>query len=116
VVSALTAVPRLAASTVAMALGALAVAGVVYASTVVWRLTRRKSPQPPHWSDYWCYGYGLVALYLALGAAALAVALGAVWSAHAVAAVMMATLLLAIRNAWDLVTWLAPAARAERTD
>ena len=38
-------------------------------------------------------------------------ALGATWSAEAVAAVLMSTLLLAIRNAWDLVTWLAPARR-----
>jgi len=111
VVSALTAVPHLRTEAVAAVLGAIAVGGLVYAGVTAWRLSRRS--KAPHWSDYWCYGYGPLVIYLALGAAATAVDLGAPWSAQAVAAVLMSTLLLAIRNAWDLVTWLAPGNRSD---
>ena len=110
VVSALTAVPRLATLPAAAALGALAAGGVVYAGFNAWRLTHG---QVPHWSDYWCYGYGPIVFYAALGAAAAAVGCGAAWAAQAVAATLLALLLLAIRNAWDLVTWLAPGNRSD---
>src|SRR5947209_4277011 len=52
VVSALTAVPRLTAGSVAAVLGSIAIGGATYASVTLWRLTRRKAA--PHWSDYWC--------------------------------------------------------------
>ena len=32
------------------------------------------------------------------------------WAATALAALLMALMLLAIRNAWDLITWMAPGA------
>jgi inner membrane protein involved in colicin E2 resistance len=107
VVSALTAVPRLAPLPAAAALGAIAAGGVVYAAFNAWRLTHGKVP---HWSDYWCYGFGPIVFYAGLGGAAAAVGFGATWAAQAVAAALLAQLLLAIRNAWDLVTWLAPGA------
>jgi modulator of FtsH protease len=111
VVSAFVAVPHLTTASVAAVLGAIAGAGVIYSAVTCWRLTRRSGA--PHWSDYWCYGYGPVVFYLAFGGAAAGVATGQPWSASAVAAVLMALLLLAIRNAWDLVTWLAPARAPE---
>ena len=104
VVSALAEAPLTRLSVAALQ-GALAAAGVVYGAVIAWRLTHRNAP---HWSDYWCYGYAPLAAYVALVGAAAAVALGADWGPRAVAAVLMSVLLLAIRNAWDLVTWLAP--------
>jgi hypothetical protein len=106
VVSAFIAVPHLASVAVAAILGAIAAAGTLYSVVICWRMTRRGGA--PHWSDYWCYGYAPVVFYAALGGAAFAIAQGRAWAAVAVAATLMAVLLLAIRNAWDLVTWLAP--------
>lgn len=66
------------------------------------------------WTDIVFYGALPVAGYLALGVDAWAI-----WSAHAFAplltgGVMIGFLLLGIRNAWDLVTWIAP--RIERSE
>lgn len=108
VVAAFTDVPHLAPEAWAAGLGAIGGAGALYAAANLRRIYGGKAP---HWTDYWCYGWAPLACYLALGAAAASTAAGAPWAEHAVAAVMMAILLLAIRNAWDLVTWLAPAAR-----
>jgi hypothetical protein len=61
-----------------------------------------------HWTDVWFYGVLPSALSAGLGAVALAF-----WSdwpcAHyGLAAAITAMLLLAIRNEWDLVTWITP--------
>jgi len=63
---------------------------------------------PPHWSDFWTYGAAPTALYLALGGVGLSIALDRRGGDHGLAAVLMALMLLGIRNAWDLITWMAP--------
>ena len=63
---------------------------------------------PTHWTDFWWYGFAPAMAYLAL---ALAMALAWVRFAHAAyvtSLCLLALLVVAIRNAWDLVTWLAP--------
>ncbi len=62
----------------------------------------------PHWSDVWGYGAGPLALYGALLIADAGVYAGQDWAAEALAGGLLALMLLAIRNAWDLVTWMAP--------
>jgi hypothetical protein len=68
----------------------------------------RSQAHQAHWTDPWWYGVAPSVAYLALaGTTALA------WAriAHATyfaALCLMVLLLVAIRNAWDLVTWLAP--------
>jgi hypothetical protein len=69
----------------------------------------RSAGQADHWSDVWCYGAAPLAAYAALGVIAAAFWMGSV-AAPALAAVLMALLAIAIRNAWDLVTWMAPRA------
>ena len=64
----------------------------------------------PHWTDMWFYGVAPSVLYGALAAAAIGQAASAAWATWATAFVLLALLLLAARNAWDLVTWLAPKA------
>jgi hypothetical protein len=59
-------------------------------------------------SDFCCYGAAPVIIYLGLGAAAFVLWRGLDWAVHATAAMLIALLLCAIRNAWDLVTWMAP--------
>jgi hypothetical protein len=61
-----------------------------------------------HWTDVWFYGVFPVALYLALGVVAAAFWLGWAAAQTALAGVITLGLLLAIRNEWDLITWITP--------
>ncbi|MCL6740211.1 hypothetical protein LZ518_03550 [Sphingomonas sp. RB56-2] len=63
---------------------------------------------PPHWSDVWFYGVFPTILSLGVAEVAWAFWAGEAWAVHGVAVAITAILLLAIRNEWDLVTWLAP--------
>jgi hypothetical protein len=66
------------------------------------------SEAPPHWSDPWCYAVIPGVLYLALGGVALIAGDGTWLTERAIALTILVLMLIAIRNAWDLVTWLAP--------
>ena len=109
VVSGAALAPRLSAPHMAIVVGVCALAGLVHLAYVTAGIASRRTPAPPHWSDVWCYGVGPLGLYAALAGAAWAVWAAASWAAYAVAAAGMALLLIGVRNAWDLVTWLAPA-------
>jgi hypothetical protein len=63
---------------------------------------------PTHWSDFWCYGIAPTVAYLALTAATLAAVMQLRHAVFLVSLALLILLLVAIRNAWDLVTWLAP--------
>jgi hypothetical protein len=67
----------------------------------------RSIADPTHWSDSWCYGVAPSIVYLALAAAAASAWAGLSHAVSFLAACLMALLLVTIRNAWDLVTWLA---------
>lgn len=62
------------------------------------------------WFDIWWYGILPALLYLLLAGCAAAIVANCPWGVAGVGACLMALLLSAIHNAWDLVTWLAPAA------
>ena len=61
-----------------------------------------------HWSDFWWYGFAPTTAYLALAVAAALSFAHVPYAAYLVAACLTALLVGSIRNAWDLVTWLAP--------
>lgn len=61
-----------------------------------------------HWTDVWFYGAAPSAAYLALGGVAWAFWSGAEWATYGLAATVTALVVLAIRNEWDLITWIAP--------
>ena len=63
-----------------------------------------------HWTDFWFYGVFPSLLYIALGGIALAMWQGWARADDALAAFVTAGLLLAIRNEWDLITWITPRA------
>ncbi len=65
--------------------------------------------EPPHWSDLWCYGVAPVGIYLGLTGVIAAAFWGrSSWAPYAMGGLLLSLLLLAIRNAWDLVTWMTP--------
>ena len=61
-----------------------------------------------HWTDVWFYGAIPTGIYLALATVALAFWRHWAWAEVGVAVVITAMLLSAIRNEWDLITWIAP--------
>ncbi len=93
----------------------------VAAIVAAWGLVRglmstvgiRKLGKDVHWTDLWFYGVLPSALYLALGLDALAFAWAWPGAHYGLAVVTTALLLLAIRNEWDLITWIAPRAEPE---
>ena len=97
-----------------------AVAGVV----ALWGLVRglmstigiRQLKDEVHWTDAWFYGVLPCVLYLALGWVALAIWNEWAWCREGIAAVVTANLLLAIRNEWDLITWIAPRPDSSASD
>jgi hypothetical protein len=108
-ISAITMVPRLTPPQVAVLVATLAAAGLAAASrTCFGILGISKSDSPPHWSDLWGYGVGPASVYVAIVGAATAIWLQLAWAVYALAALLLILLLLAIRNAWDLITWMAP--------
>lgn len=107
-VAAVAMAPKVSASVAGVAIGAAALAGLAYAIFVSVRIHGNDVPDPPHWSDLWCYGVAPAVVYLGLGTAAVLVWVNATIAADVTAAACLALLLVGVRNAWDLVTYLAP--------
>ena len=109
VVGAIATAPRLSRAAQEALIGAVAIAGLVYGSGIALELFKRRRADPTmHWTDPVCYGVMPAAWF---GALALTDALALAWpdlSAYAIGAVTVAMLLTGIRNAWDLITWIAP--------
>ncbi len=113
-ISALAMARHPAAWLISAVLGATALAGLAGAVRSCIGIRARTAGMPlPHWSDFWLYGALPAAFYLALAAIAIASATRAGWVAWATPALLLGLLLLGIRNAWDLVTSMAPARRRD---
>jgi hypothetical protein len=109
VISAAATTPGMGHQTFAAIVGVVAVWGLVRGLMSLAGIARRRgSDDPPHWTDPWFYGVFPSALYIVLGAIAAAFRMGSGWAAEALAAALTAGLLLAIRNEWDLITWITP--------
>jgi hypothetical protein len=93
-------------------LAAAAALGLVTSLRVVYHLLANPLFRTAHWTDVWCYGAMPAGAYLVLAASAAAVWLRPGLSADGVAASLLAVLLIAIRNAWDMVTWMSAKAPA----
>lgn len=112
VISGMAMAPGLSVQAEALIVGVVALAGLAVAGRVTFTLFTSKAETPPHWSDPWYYGVGPLVLYVALACAVVAIWSEAEAAPRAVAGVTCLLMLLGIRNAWDLVTYLAP--RAEK--
>ena len=108
VISALALAPRLTSHAAGLLVAAAALVGLVYSVAVTVALGRGEAPETSHWSDLWCYGVAPAAIYVGLAAMAVALWVGAPCAAPGLAVLQLILLLAAVRNAWDLVTWLAP--------
>jgi hypothetical protein len=73
---------------------------------------RRGAESEVHWTDTWYYGAIPLGLYLLLARVALGFWTGWAWAEQGLAIIVIALILLAIRDEYDLVTWLAPRADA----
>ncbi len=111
--SAVSAVPHLTAHPAGALFAAAAVLGLLYSINVARMLRGPVHVEAPHWTDFWCYGVAPGVIYLAQAAAAAALAMSVPWAQNALAAAFVALLLIAIRNAWDLVTTIAPIAASK---
>ena len=107
-VSAAAMAPGLSATQTALAIGAMALYGVGYTILVGVRLWKADGNVKPHWSDIWMYGVTPPAAYLLLLLAAALEFVEPRIAPYGVAVMLMALLFMGIRNAWDLVTWMAP--------
>ncbi len=109
-VSAVSVAPGLSAHVAAVLVGGAAVVGLLSAlrASIGLRGGIPGVAEPPHWSDVWLYGVAPAVFYLPLVAATIGIWLQAAWAPFAAAGALLAILLLGIRNAWDLVTWMAP--------
>jgi hypothetical protein len=62
----------------------------------------------PHWSDVWFYAIAPAVIHLALAGVIIGVFWAPPrWLPYALAGLLLVLLLLGVRNAWDLVTWIA---------
>lgn len=107
VVSALASAPAIPAEVAALIIGAVALVALASAGQVIWHLQIAKSMQTTHWSDVWWYGIAALLADLALaGYAATLWLVSPVCAARGIAVSLVLILLIAVRNAWDLVTWI----------
>lgn len=105
--------PGVAPGPVGAIAGVTCAAGLVYCAWVIVEIRKLELGEPPHWSDLWCYGVAPLVGYAGLGVAAVFVGTARPLAAQGLAAGVMILLLIAIRNAWDLVTWMAPRATVQ---
>jgi hypothetical protein len=108
VVAAIALVPRLPSALTQLAVGGTALWALIYMLTIGRLFMPDKLPDPTHWSDAWCYAIVPAGLYLGLFAADLALGARPDLAIDGIGLAALALLLVSIRNAWDLVIWLAP--------
>src|SRR5439155_26175953 len=105
-VCALLSAPWQALSIPGLILGLSGVAGVAYAAIVALRM-RRNAIYRPDAEDWLCYAALPIVAYAALAVAAVLLARGPAPTLFGIGAVVLLLLFLGIRNAWDIVTFVA---------
>jgi hypothetical protein len=108
VLSAAALTPGITRSEFAVIAGAVALWGLVRALWSFIGIRRLLNGGEVHWTDPWFYGVIPGAIYIALLSVALAFWGECPWAHYGLAAATSAILLCAIRNEWDLITWIAP--------
>ena len=99
--------PKLTPQMHRFAMGAVAAWGLAYTAPSAWRLVREQDAAA-HWTDFWFYGFAPVAIYIVFETAIIDWLLPQDLACNLMALSLLALLMASIRNAWDLVTWIAP--------
>jgi putative flippase GtrA len=107
-VSALTLMPHTPVAVIAGAVIAIASTGLLYCLYVGREI--RKGRLGGHLTDFWSYAVAVASAYAVQLAAGIGLLLGWPESCWILAASFLGQLMIAIYNAWDLVTFLAPRA------
>jgi hypothetical protein len=107
-ISAVAMAPGLTATETALIVGAIALYGVGYTGLIAWRLWNADRQVKPHWSDVWMYGGMPPIVYFLMVIATGIEFYRPAFAPYVIALMLMALLFMGIRNAWDLVTWMAP--------
>jgi len=68
----------------------------------------RPGAPKPHWSDLWMYGIGPGLLHVLGLAFCILILRGAAWAPPSLAGLLLVLLMVGVRNAWDLITAIAP--------
>jgi len=110
VISALAAVPGVSGFWVAVVLGPWSLAGAIYSAVMGVAMRKNRLPSSGDWADVFGYGILPALMYLALIASAWLAWRGAEQAPYAMAIGLTVLLVIGIRNAWDLVTFIAPRA------
>jgi hypothetical protein len=103
--------PRLTPEAHRWAMGAVAAWGILYTAPGTVRLATDKDAVA-HWSDFWFYGFAPMTIYLVFAAAVADWLIPQALACNLMALSLLALLMISIRNAWDLVTWIAPRRKA----
>jgi hypothetical protein len=101
--------PRTPAMAEAAIVFFVALIGLGWSVQACWGIgAMRRADDAPHWSDFWLYGALPGGLYVVLIGVAAGLRAEGGWAPYALATVLMLMLIAGIRNAWDLITWMAP--------
>lgn len=103
-------VPRLDTGVAAPIVGAAGLGGAAYMGWSAW-VFWFTDYKPAHWTDAWCYAVIPAGCYAGMAGAGLVMALKPAWGLMLLALSQGALLITSVRNAWDLITWIAPRAR-----
>ena len=108
VISALAAAPDVGRDVAGGAVTLCGSVGILISLWIIWHIAFDDSFQSAHWTDLWCYGVAALAGDLALTGSGLSFwQVGPEFAVRAVAVSLIGILLVAVRNAWDLVTWIS---------
>lgn len=113
-VSAAAVAPPVTTTLFGVGVGILALIGMAFGLRSTIGIARRRLTGDDTMFDTWFYGVFPTVTYLAMVASAVAVLLGKRWAEPAVAASLTVLLMVSIHAEWDLVTFLAPRANADK--
>jgi len=108
VLSAAALTPDITPRAMAAVSAAVAASGLYRGVLSITGINALRGEDAPHWTDVWFYGVIPTLLSLSLVAVAAGFWREAEWAVSGMAVAITGVLLLAVRNEWDLVTWLAP--------
>lgn len=106
IISSAAVMPELPPEWMAVAIIVPSAYGIIVAAQSLYRLFAGRL-EAPHWTDYVYYGVLPAIVHLWLIGSAIALWRGAENSVYGLAVGVLALLLLGIRDAWDLATWLS---------